>query len=51
MDRFCWTMLIAVWVLSHRYFRADTMEWEITTVITVKTLVFGVEKNTRGKNN
>ena len=42
LGRFCWTMLVVV-VLSHRYFRADIMEWENTTVITVKTLAFDVE--------
>ena len=42
MVRFCWTTLI-VWVLSHHYFRATIVEWEITTVITVKMLAFDVE--------
>ena len=32
-----------VLVLSHQYFRANMIEWETTTVITVKTLAFDVE--------
>ena len=39
LDEFGWTMF-AVEVLSHRYFCAGIKEWEITTVITVKTLAF-----------
>ena len=41
LGRFYWTML-SVWVLSRHYFRAAIVEWEITTVITMKTLVFDV---------
>ena len=39
---FYWTIL-TVLGLSHRYFRADIMEWEIITVITMKTPAFDVE--------
>ena len=42
LGRFCCAMLIVL-VMSHHYFRADMMEWENTTVITVKTLAFDVE--------
>ena len=42
LGQFCWTML-TVLVLSHHYFRADIVEWEITTVVTTKTLAFDVE--------
>ena len=37
-------MMLIVWVLSHHYFRADIVEWEFTTVVTAKTLVFDVEE-------
>ena len=40
--RFGWTMLVAL-VMSRRYFRADIVEWEFTTVITVTTSAFDVE--------
>ena len=42
VGRFCFTILIA-WVMRHHYFRADIVEWEITTVITVRMLVFNVK--------
>ena len=42
LDRFGLTMLI-VQEMSHRYFRADMWEWEVTTVVTVKTRGFAVE--------
>ena len=42
LDRYFWTILIVL-VLSHHYFRANMMEWESTTVITLKTLAFDVE--------
>ena len=42
LGQFCWTML-TVLVLNHHYFRADIVEWEITTVVTVMTLAFDVE--------
>ena len=29
--------------MNHHYFRADMVEWKITTVITEKTLAFAVE--------
>ena len=29
--------------MNHHYFRADIKEWEITTVVTVKTLPFDVK--------
>ena len=29
--------------MNHHYFRADIEEWEITTVVTVKTLAFDVK--------
>ena len=35
--------MLIVWALSHHYFRADMMESEFTTVITMKTLAFDVE--------
>ena len=43
LGRFCWAGLI-VWVLSHHYFHAIIVEWELmTTVITVEMLAFDVE--------
>ena len=42
-DKFCWTMF-TVLALSHHYFRADMMKWEIITVITMKTLAYNVQK-------
>ena len=42
LDRFCWTKL-TVLVMSHHYFRAVIMDWEIATVITVETLALDVE--------
>ena len=43
LGRFCLAGLI-VWVLSHHYFRANIVEWELmSTVITVETLAFDVE--------
>ena len=36
--------MLIVWVLSHHYFHADTVEWEFTTVVTAKTLLFDVEE-------
>ena len=42
LDGFGLTMLI-VQVMSHRYFRADIGEWEVTIVATVMTLGFAVE--------
>ena len=29
--------------MNHHYFRADIEEWEVTTVVTVKTLAFDVK--------
>ena len=40
--RFCWTKLTVV-VWSHHFFRAYMLEWDIATVITVKTLAYDVE--------
>ena len=42
LDQFCWAKLIVL-VMSHHYFRAVIVEWEITTVITVETLALDVE--------
>ena len=42
LGRFFWTML-TVWVLSRHYFCADILDWEITTVVTVKTLASNVK--------
>jgi hypothetical protein len=42
LDRFGLTMF-NVEVMSHPYFPADIWDGEITTVATVKTLVFAVE--------
>ena len=42
LGRFSWTML-TVLVMSHHFFRADIVDWEITTVVTVKTLASDVE--------
>ena len=32
--------------MNHHYFRAHMEEWEITTVVTVKTLAFDVNSKT-----
>ena len=45
LERFGWMMSI-VRVMNHHYFRADMEEWEITTVVTVKTLAFDVNSKT-----
>ena len=42
LGQFYWTML-TVLVLNHHYFRADIVEWGITTVVTLTTLAFDVE--------
>ena len=41
LDRFGLTMLV-VQVMSHRYFHAAIVEWEVTTVVTVKTRAYAV---------
>ena len=41
-DKFCWTVF-TVLALSHHYFRANIVEWEIITVITMKTLAYDVQ--------
>ena len=41
LDQFSWTMFF-VSVLSHHYFCANTVDWKITTVVTVKTLASDV---------
>ena len=42
LGRFC-LMTLVVWVMSRHYFRAEVWPWDITTVITVKTLAFDVK--------
>jgi hypothetical protein len=46
LDRFGLTMLV-VQVMSHRYFHAAIVEWEVTTVVTVKTRAYVVMTKVR----
>ena len=46
LDRFGLTMLV-VQVMSHRYFHAAIVEWEVTTVVTVKTRAYVVMTQVR----
>jgi hypothetical protein len=46
MDRFGLMMLV-VQVMSHRYFHAGMEEWEVITVVTMKTLAYVVMTQVR----